>query len=222
MTDSFIDSEISVQTLAVQKVLEGLIHNINTPLNLILGYSQQMKKMHPELVNIEKIYIAGLQIDDLIQACARQISSRLQAETSQFDLTYWIINEVKLLNNIIEIKRNITFETVLPMEGLLVQSSQMLLSLFMESTVLYIKNATEATTESCKIRIALEHQADKATITVSLPEDVKDKLDLETYLTKLQIELDSLSSSNFAEGNHFSWQVKAETEIQIFLQVAGQ
>jgi signal transduction histidine kinase len=47
-------------------VLEGLIHNIRTPLNLILGYAQQMQKQ-TDNPYLERIYQAGIKIDDLMQ-----------------------------------------------------------------------------------------------------------------------------------------------------------
>jgi signal transduction histidine kinase len=221
MPDIFVESEISVQTLAVQKVLEGLIHNLNTPLNLILGYSQQLKKLHPELANLEKIYNAGLQIDDLIQSCARQISSRLQGELTQFDLNYWIVNEVKLLNNLMEIKRNVVFETILPPEGLLVETSSMLLSLFIESLVIFIKNSTAYNLGSPKIKIELIDLKDKANLSIFVPMEFKDKHTLKPYLQKLQTELESFSKTDFSSGVPFSWQVVDESIVQITFSMIG-
>jgi hypothetical protein len=131
------------------------------------------------------------------------------------------VNEVKLLNNLMEIKRNVVFETILPPEGLLVETSSMLLSLFIESLVIFIKNSTAYNLGSPKIKIELIDLKDKANLSIFVPMEFKDKHTLKPYLQKLQTELESFSKTDFSSGVPFSWQVVDESIVQITFSMIG-
>ena len=129
-------SDLQIEALSMYRVLEGLIHNINTPLNVIIGYSQQLKKQYPEINCLENITEAGLHIDDLVQSCSRKYIQRMDAESGRFELKQWLIDEIRLLKNILEIKHTLRFELDLPEQDLFVKSNPMLLGLFIDSLVL--------------------------------------------------------------------------------------
>jgi len=236
MPDSYKDSEIIVQTLALQKVLEGLIHNINTPLNLILGYSQQLKKQHPEITKLDRIYEAGLLIDDLMQSCSRNIIHRLGREKESFELNIWLNDEIKQFNNVLDIKHMISFQAAFQSKPIWVDSNPILLSLFLESLVLYIRNSVEKTAP-CVIGIDLKYAVPArseldscfrrndteggqfAEISLRLP-DIGTENDLNAYLGELKTELESYSGISFSQEYPFSWVFNA-TDIKLFVPVKG-
>lgn len=43
----------------IGKNIEGIVHNLNSPLNSVLGYSQLIQRNHPEVEDIKKILSAG-------------------------------------------------------------------------------------------------------------------------------------------------------------------
>lgn len=95
--------------------LEGLIHNIRTPLNLILGYSQQMQRIDssPKVEEYNKrIYKAGIQIENLLQGIwdALELRESTQKETN---LNKWLLGELALLQCDLKIKHRILFTTIL-------------------------------------------------------------------------------------------------------------
>ncbi len=216
MADTFKESEINVLTLALHKVLEGLIHNINTPLNLILGYSQQLKKQHPELAQIDKIYQAGLAIDDLIQSCARNIIMRLGRDKCRFDLNLWLEDEIKLFNDVLEIKHKLSFSAGLPGTEVFVESSPLLLSLFLESLILSIKNSND-TFSTYTINISMLQKDENAEIAILIP-DGSVQSTVNRYLIQLQKELEDYSGISFAQDNPFAWTYH-DSEIRILIPV---
>lgn len=112
-------------------VLEGLIHNIRTPLNLILGYAQQMQKQidNPYL---ERIYQAGIKIDDLMQGTWEAFEMR-NPEVAKICLNDWLISELKLLNNHLQIKHRLQFETSITEIGVWCEVSSLKLSQWFEA-----------------------------------------------------------------------------------------
>jgi signal transduction histidine kinase len=214
MAEIIRDSQILVHTLAMQKVLEGLIHNINTPLNLILGYSQQLKKQHPDIAHLDRIYEAGLLIDDLMQSCARNIIQRLGREKESFELNTWLMDEIKQFNNVLEIKHKICFITDLPALEIWTESSPILLSLFLESLILYVRNCSDKAI-SCEITIGITQSGNNAEISVKVPEIVT-PIDTLQYLQEVQTELESYSGISFTREFPFSWEY-IDTVTKIFV-----
>lgn len=217
MSEIFKDSEISVQSLALHKVLEGLIHNINTPLNLILGYSQQLIKQYPDIANLEKIYQAGLTIDDLMQSCARNIIQRLGRTTNCFDINQWLKDEVKIFNDVLEIKHKINIITQLLSSEVIVESSPLLLSLFLESLILYIRNAIEKS-DTRIVNIRMVQNCDYVDITIQASDCEHNNI--QAYLTDLQSELENYSGISFSDNKPFGWLTQ-DSEVKICVQVKG-
>ncbi|MCB5231307.1 MAG: ATP-binding protein [Candidatus Cloacimonas sp.] len=55
------------------RLVEGIVHNINSPLNSIVGYAQLIKKEHPDLIDVEKIHQAGNNIAKMVKLLLSKI-----------------------------------------------------------------------------------------------------------------------------------------------------
>ncbi len=81
-------------------LLEGLIHNLRTPLNVVIGYAQQ-----PVTDSARKqIYNAGINLDDQLQQLLDSLSA-ITEETIIQPVYPWLEAELCLLKNILTIKR---------------------------------------------------------------------------------------------------------------------
>lgn len=217
MPDILKDDEIIVQSLALHKVLEGLIHNINTPLNLILGYSQQLKKQYPDVQQLDRIYQAGLQIDDLVRSCTRNMIQRLGKDKRSFDVITWLSDEIKTLNDVLDIKHKIQIVTQLPATEIFVESSPLLLSLFIESLLIFASDKLELfASGTVNIKPVMDDFAVALTITLS---NDFDKDDLKLYLTRVQSELEAYAGITSIEFP-FAWTCD-EAEVLIHLSRQG-
>jgi signal transduction histidine kinase len=117
-------------------VLEGLIHNIRTPLNLILGYAQQLQKEEDNPF-LERIYQAGIKIDDMLQATWEAFEQR-RPEVAKICLNEWLNSELKLLNNHLQIKHRLIFETSVTEVDVWCEVSSLMLSQWFEALLLCI------------------------------------------------------------------------------------
>jgi signal transduction histidine kinase len=91
--------------------LEGIIHNLNSPLNTILGYAQILRNRNPELKAVEKIYQAGLEIDKEFKNLALDIEKFKNEMPVFLNLNEEIVNHLKLMSFNLFFKHNIKVET---------------------------------------------------------------------------------------------------------------
>ncbi|MDD2228233.1 MAG: histidine kinase dimerization/phospho-acceptor domain-containing protein [Candidatus Cloacimonetes bacterium] len=117
-------------------VLEGMIHNIRTPLNLILGYAQQLQK-EGNSPYLERIYQAGIKIDDIMQGTWEAIEQR-NPQIDRICLNEWLKSELKLLNNHLHLKHRLRIEQHLPETDVWCEVSTLQLSLWFESLLLCV------------------------------------------------------------------------------------
>lgn len=93
-----------------ETILEGLIHNLRSPLNLVLGYAQKLDPQTcPDYKN--RIYNAGIMLDDQLQNTWEALQYR-SCEDKSTDLNEWLKQEIVLLNNYMQIKHRMVFETI--------------------------------------------------------------------------------------------------------------
>jgi signal transduction histidine kinase len=206
-----------VETLSLFQVLEGLIHNINTPLNVIIGYSQQLNKQYPEIKYLEKITQAGLDIDDMVRACSEAFINRADTTDARFDINKLVTDEIKLLQNILEIKHSIKFELKLFEQEIIVSSKPLLLSLFLESLILFIRNSCEFLPGDRTISISTLSEVHRAVLEIRLPVCNFKKSNLHDYLDELQAEL--AESFELAEkGFPFVVEITSNNRIKILFK----
>lgn len=156
------------KTLTMRHLLTGLIHNLNTPLNLILGYAQQLQRAYPDETGLQKIIDAGLRIDHQLNNANGALQVRLFQNTQNFDPEVWLRRELSFLSCDLKIKRGIVFDCVSVSAGISVNNSEQLLSLVFE-TVIYsiLESKTEA---SARIGLSLASEPDAIILGISFPQ----------------------------------------------------
>ncbi len=85
-----------------EAVTEGLIHNLRTPLNLVLGYAQ---KIRDENGFSGRIYEAGIKMDDMLQQTWEALQIRISGK-SPTELNEWLQNELVILHCVLPVKHH--------------------------------------------------------------------------------------------------------------------
>ena len=117
-------------------ILEGLIHNIRTPLNLILGYVHRLKQQ-VSCDEAEQIYKAGIKLEDLLQETWEAIQIR-GGGNSKTALNTWLDAELSFLQNYLEIKHRFIFTPHYYEKEVLGKITPIALSEWFESFLKYI------------------------------------------------------------------------------------
>ncbi len=81
-------------------VLEGLIHNLRTPLNVIIGYAQKLTDNNSG----KYIHESGIRMDDQLQQMLDSLAL-ISDEIETQSLAAWLEAELCLLKNTLAIKR---------------------------------------------------------------------------------------------------------------------
>ncbi len=118
--------------IAAKHIIEGLIHNLNNPLNLILGFAQKLKKSHPDEKDINIIYDAGIKMNSQLKELSSNLYARSFAISKELDLSDWLSHEIVFLENHLELKNSIRFERKDLVEDSPVESSELALALWFE------------------------------------------------------------------------------------------
>lgn len=161
--------------LSMQRVLAGLVHNINTPLNLILGYSQQLQLTVGDNPYLQKILDAGFKIDDILRIAVDNIHERTFGETKELDLGKWLRAELTFLQNELSIKRKISFSFTPPQETILVTTSAPLLGLIVDSLVLNYRDHLGEYSGCMSFTIDSDGKAPFIMICFSIPDSMQDQ-----------------------------------------------
>lgn len=96
--------------------LEGIIHNLNSPLNTVLGYAQILRNSNPELKGVKKIYQAGINIDSGLKNLALNIEKFNSDKPILLNLNKEISNHLKLMNFNLFYKHHVRINTQLAEE----------------------------------------------------------------------------------------------------------
>lgn len=217
-----MEFDLRLEALSMYKVLDGLIHNINTPLNVVIGYSQQLKKQFPEIAYLESITDAGIHIDDLVQSCSRQLIQRISSDICTFDLKLWLDDEIKLLKNILEIKHALRLEANLPDKEVTVSSNPALLGLFVESLILQTRNSNITANGENLVRFNVTANNQRAELSIQLPKNAAVTMNLTEFLPALQQKLEQLFQVSVKDENLFAWEISNTQEVKILLPIAGK
>jgi signal transduction histidine kinase len=218
MPEHLKDSAVLIETLSMHRILEGLIHNINTPLNVIIGYAQQLQKQYPEIASLDKIKQAGLEIDDMVKLCSDEFVSRMDICNREFELNKWMSDEVTFMKNILDVKHSLRFELVPSAQDVTVHSNPLLLSLFFESLILHIKNNSIISSEDKTVSVSAEDNGDRACLIIKLPDYRKLKAGLEEYLRELQTELENGFELMLRDDSILSWDLINPRCVEIYLK----
>jgi signal transduction histidine kinase len=101
------------QNHILEKRLEGLIHNINTPLNTIIGYVQILLRENPDSKALQKIMESGFQIDASLKSVHDKIEANRSRFIQQIDVNNVIKNELEIGRNNLFFKHNVHLELTL-------------------------------------------------------------------------------------------------------------
>lgn len=121
--------------ILAKRIFEGLVHNLNTPLNIVLGFSSRLKKKHPELIEAERIYNAALEMDRQLKELTEHLYQRSFATRQEIDLIKWLDLELSFLYQHLPIKHNISFNVEHRVQGAVIMAAPFALSLWYEDVI---------------------------------------------------------------------------------------
>ncbi|MCD4818093.1 MAG: GHKL domain-containing protein [Candidatus Cloacimonetes bacterium] len=102
---------IKINKLAeVGRRVEGIVHNMNSPLNSILGYAQLMKKDFNENEDIEKIINSGKVLAHYVKGLQQKIKSDNMSMLHPVNINNLIEQELDLCNHNLFFKHYITLK----------------------------------------------------------------------------------------------------------------
>ncbi|MCF7815156.1 MAG: GHKL domain-containing protein [Candidatus Cloacimonetes bacterium] len=79
--------------------VEGIVHNLNSPLNSIVGYSQLVSKKNPELKDIDKILNAGKSAARIVKGLLDRVKKSNASMVHPIDINEVILQELELCNH---------------------------------------------------------------------------------------------------------------------------
>lgn len=177
-------------SIVLRHILEGVIHNLNNPLNLVLGYAQILKKAHPDSPEVAKIYQAGIQMDDLLKDVVQKLWNNSFAAQQDLCLKSWLDGELEYLQNYLPIKHHVIFERGDTIDDAQLQASPLQLSAWYESGLTALLSAAsdlKLLTGVCRYEGALALY-----IKVRAPEAFSKELKLESLADSEWLKLNKL------------------------------
>jgi PAS domain S-box-containing protein len=93
------------------KMIQGIAHNLNTPLGTIMGRTELLQLRHPDLSDLDIILEQCENINKIIRSIVKKANVEDQDRESFWDIHYMIEEELKLLGSMIDIEPNLKIET---------------------------------------------------------------------------------------------------------------
>lgn len=171
--------------ILTRHIMEGLIHNLNNPLNLILGYSHILRKAQPDNAEIAKIYQAGIRMDEVLKELYNRISERSFELIQEISLASWLTRELDYLQHYLSIKHGIRFVREDLTDDQVVLASLIELGTWYESKLVILNECFEAIsiqtgTSSHLGKPAIYLKPDQV-ISNDIASSLSEKIDLELY-----------------------------------------
>lgn len=157
------------ERILLRRILEGLIHNLNNPLNLILGYAQRLQANHPELSEADKILSAGFQMDDQLQALTAKLMDDTLLKPQAVNMSQWLQQEIKYLYNYLPIKHKLILKPELQDHDVTVNISPLLCSAWLESKLLALINSDYQGSNELSLGIAKDQNSPALVLKFSEP-----------------------------------------------------
>ncbi len=173
------------EKILTRHILEGLIHNLNNPLNLILGYSHILRKAQPDNAEIAKICQAGIRMDEVLKELYNRISERSFELIQEISLASWLTRELDYLQHYLSIKHGIRFVREDLTDDQVVLASLIELGTWYESKLVILNECFEAISIQTGIsshlgKPALYLKPDQV-ISNDIASSLSEKIDLELY-----------------------------------------
>ena len=129
------------------KMIQGIAHNLNTPLGTILGRAELIKLKNPSISELDIIIEQCENINKIIRSIVKKANVEDQDRESFWDIHYMIEEELNLIGSIIDMEPDLTvekdFDTTIP-------KLQFTYGHFSKSFHSFVENAIEALAESNK------------------------------------------------------------------------
>ena len=93
--------------------VEGVVHNMNSPLNSILGYAQLVKKNYQDNEDVDKIIDAAKNISHAVKTLLRKVQQDNISMMRPIDINQLITQELELLKHNLFFKHYVVLETQL-------------------------------------------------------------------------------------------------------------
>ncbi len=78
------------------RLVEGVVHNINSPLNTIVGYAQLIKKQFPECTDIDLVFNAGNRVAKTVKQLMVKARKDSLSMTRQIDINEVVTQELEM------------------------------------------------------------------------------------------------------------------------------
>ena len=143
----------------IGKKIEGIVHNINSPLNSILGYAQLLKKNQKDNTDIDRIIEAGKNIAQTVKGLLTKVKQSNISTDYPIDINKLISRELEFCKHNIFFKHYVELTTNFQEDLPKVTASYGDLSL---CTANVINNAIQAMKESIKKNLTIRtYEKDK-------------------------------------------------------------
>lgn len=96
-------SELELEFIRYQRLaglgrdLGGFVHNAAGPLNIIMGYLQVLQAKYPNEMSVNKIWQAGLEIDELLKELGSHVENIEKILVQDIDVKKLIMRQLELL-----------------------------------------------------------------------------------------------------------------------------
>jgi PAS domain S-box-containing protein len=94
----------------IGRLAEGIVHNINSPLNTIVGYAQLLKRKHPDNTDIDKILNSGGNIANIVRKLLMKIKEDSISMMRPVDINEVIEQELDVCQHDIFYAHNVTLK----------------------------------------------------------------------------------------------------------------
>ncbi|RJP83700.1 MAG: hybrid sensor histidine kinase/response regulator [Desulfobacteraceae bacterium] len=160
-TDQLIDS---ARMAAIGKSTAGIVHNLNNPLQAILGYSELLELKSPENPMIQKLRSSAMLMKEMIATILTTSREENCIKVDNIDLNTLLRNQIEMMkaNNFFkhQVKTEIDLQPLPLYKGVYAHFSQSLGNL--------IKNAVDAMYQTANKVLSVQTKADEQTIQITI------------------------------------------------------
>ncbi|PID29968.1 MAG: hypothetical protein CSB55_00605 [Candidatus Cloacimonadota bacterium] len=128
-------------------LIEGISHNLNSPLSNLLGYIQLLKEEYPDLKDVQKIFDNGMRMAEIIKTLMDRVSDTEVFAPRMINVNDMINKEIDFFKHNLFFKANV--EVKLDLDESLPPVS-MIYSDLSQTAANILSNATEAMKDSSK------------------------------------------------------------------------
>jgi signal transduction histidine kinase len=147
------------------RLVEGVVHNINSPLNTIVGYAQLIKKQYPECNDIDKVSSAGNNIAKTVKQLMLKVREDSISMMRPIDINEVVKQELEMCRHNIFFSQSVELVTRLAPLDKKVNAAHGDISLCIANLM---NNAIQAMEESEKKILTIETKLEKEMIAIEI------------------------------------------------------